>query len=100
MGVFEDHEIFAPLSLRWETRAEFNRQYRPVREDRRYIVDLSNTNQIDAVGLGLLLQLSDAVGGDRARLYLARAQAPVAELLHAADFDSVAHFGYPGRDSQ
>jgi len=95
MEGLEDQVVFAPNSLCWAARSDFNRQYRPVREDRRYIVDLSNTIEMDAVGLGLLLQMADALGGDRSRFYIARAQPAVAEILKAASLDDVANFGYP-----
>jgi anti-anti-sigma regulatory factor len=95
METSSDKEIFAAHRLTWDARADFNRQYRPCSIESRYIVDFSTTTEIDAVGIGLILQLAQALGNDSKRLFLARAHGAVLECILGAELDRIAEIGYP-----
>jgi len=50
----------------FDINAEFRRAYKENKRSERYTVDLSQTNYMDSSGLGMLLQLREFAGGDKA----------------------------------
>lgn len=90
-----DIHFFTPSHLGWSARNEILRHSKRSNENTRFIVDLSRTREIDAIGMGLLLQLLERADGDRNRVFLARAQGFVLEALKAAGIDKLAHLRYP-----
>ena len=88
-------DILMPMSFDWAARKDFVRKCGQVKIDTRYVLDFSLTSIVDAVGLGLLLQLSERVGKNPERLFLVRAGENVKEAILAAGLGGVANLKYP-----
>ncbi|MBF0188232.1 MAG: STAS domain-containing protein [Magnetococcales bacterium] len=75
--------------LNWDQRGGFMQAITGAGPGFNYIVDLSETENIESAGLGMLLMMREMCGGGKADITLKNANAQVREVMKMAQFSQL-----------
>ena len=73
-------------NLAFDLNREFRDAYKQIPPHTRVTIDLSRTSYVDSAGLGMLIQLREHVGADKASVTLVGANETIRTILDVANF--------------
>lgn len=73
-------------NLAFDLNRDFRQAYQSIPPHRPVVVDLTRSGYVDSAGLGMLIQLREFLGGDKASVTLLGANETIRTILDVANF--------------
>lgn len=73
-------------NLAFDLNRDFRQAYQRIPPHRPVVVDLTRSGYVDSAGLGMLIQLREFLGGDKAPVTLLGANETIRTILDVANF--------------
>lgn len=81
--------IGLPSEFDFRVHKEFRDAHKHPRQDVQYVIDFSQTENMDSSALGMLLLMREELGNDKARVKFINCRPNIKQLLEMANFNQL-----------